>query len=180
MKKTYYIQTLKKFSKELKALNERLGNMEDEDKKAVCGLLESLGFAKKQEGGYGMPAVRSIWGVRAHSKKLIAYNDLVQYISQGGTDLDIDDFTEDQLDQAVEVIAHHPDYAEHVHQDPYILDSGVEYLEDLLEEDDDEDSDEEEDSENEGEGECKGIRVIAVSSGSKEALLEKLLKLLEK
>lgn len=139
MKKTYYVESKKNFENDLAVLNEQLDEMSSEIRDTLIGLLGKLGFDYDDYDGkrFSMPAVYSVWDVRAYSKKLVVKKDLVNFI-ENNTSLDMDEFSEKDIENAVDVIASHPNYGDHLHQADYILITGVEYLENLLDDEDNE------------------------------------------
>ena len=153
MAKTYYIQSFKKFYKELANLNNILAELGEDAEcvvyAAVMPLLEALGFVKQEDGTLKAPKVHSIWGLRAYSKRLIVLQDIEKYIEDNDLDIDLDDFTDEEIDDVLSVVASQTEYPEHVHQPEYIIQGAITLLEDYLE---DEDEDEEEEDEDEEEG----------------------------
>lgn len=158
MKKTYYIQSLKKFYKELANLNDSLLSFNHDDGCALypafMDLLAALGFVKQEDGTLKAPKVYSVWGIRAYSKRLIAYQDLVKFIDSHDIDIDLEDVPEDAIEALLDYIATQDEYPEHVHQPEHIIENAVEALQNMLElseecEDDDEEDDEEEDDDEE-------------------------------
>ena len=157
IRKTYYIQSQKKFYKELANLNNILAEMDEEDQcvvyAAVMPLLEALGFVKQEDGTLKAPKVRSIWGLRAYSKRLIVLQDIEKHIEENGLDLDLDDFTDDEIEYVLDIVAGQDGYPEHVHQEDYVIQGAVTILQHML--DEEEELDEEEASEKKEESEEK-------------------------
>lgn len=151
MQKTYYIQSLKKFYKELATLNDNLCDNDCALVAAITNLLSALGFVKQEDGTFKAPKIHSIWGIRAYSKRFIAYQDIEKYIAAHDLDIDLNDFSEEEIEKLLDCIAEVPCYSEHVHQPEYVIQSAVETLQEysqknLIEnEDEDEDKDEDED-----------------------------------
>jgi hypothetical protein len=157
MAKTYYIQSLKKFYKELANLNNILAEINEDEQcvvyAAVMPLLEALGFVKQEDGTLKAPKVHSIWGLRAYSKRFIVLQDIEKYIEDNDLDLDLDDFTDDEINAVLDIVASQTEYPEHVHQPEYIIQGAITLLEDYLDDEEEEEETEEEPKEEETEKE---------------------------
>lgn len=160
MVKTYYIQSLKKFYKELASLNNILADINPDEECAIYSafmpLLAALGFEKQEDGTLKAPRVHSIWGLRAYSKRLIVLQDIEKYIEENDLDLCLDDFSDEEIEKVLDIVANQADYPNQVHQPEYIIQGAVTILSDMLDEEIDEDEeDPEEDSEEAPEEETK-------------------------
>jgi hypothetical protein len=159
MAKTYYIQSFKKFYKELANLNNILAEINEDGQcvvyAAVMPLLEALGFTKKEDGTLKAPKVHSIWGLRAYSKRLIVLQDIEKYIEDYDLDLDLDDFTDEEIGSVLDIIASQTEYPEHVHQPEYIIQGAITLLKEYLDEDEEDDNEGEDDDDGEEETEEK-------------------------
>lgn len=154
MTKTYYIQSLKEATPALKEVTALINRLGDEAAPILNLLVDNLGFKmfKSEDGEIELkaPKAHSVWGVRAYSKKLITFNDLLAYLQKW--DDSGYEWGEEDLDEVVESIARDPEYQSHVHQSETLIGSHVHdwlesnyYTDDEDGEDEDEDEDDDED-----------------------------------
>ncbi len=159
MQKSYYIQSLAPVTHgHLGEIAKLINELGPEKAKPVTDLLQqNLGFkifrAEDGEMLIKAPEVLSTWGVRALSKKLITFQDVLNAIAESGADVEL---TEEQLDEIVEKIASDPEYPNHVHQSAGVIMRHVyPYIEGCMDGcDDDEEGDEDEDGDD-GEKPCR-------------------------
>lgn len=139
MQKTYFIQSMEKFGKHLRRLNSVIENCDDCDViDALDPLMEALGFTVNEDGSYNMPRIYSCYGVTNNfTKPLAKYNGFLKYLNDF-TDLDVEDYTEDELETAFDIIqgSECPDCIK-------TYQAAAEYLENLLEDDESEEDDSE-------------------------------------
>lgn len=175
MQKTYYIQTLKKFHKELANLNDSLLSCNHDENcalySAILDLLSALGFVKQEDGTLKAPKIRSIWGLRAYSKRLITYQDIEKYIENNDIDLCLEDFSDDEIESILNAVAKTEGYPNHVHQPECIIRSAVEALQHYSEDDEDDEDDEDYDNDEEGNDEDDSVEETPKKDGHNTRIL---------
>lgn len=141
MQKKYYIEIAMNYERYLADLAKVYPSMSEEAKTAVLRLLNALGFAYDlgdKEFVRLDDGIQSVWDIRKYSKKLIVQKDFCKFIEEN-IDLDLDEYTEDEVDEAVEFMSTHPDYNKYLHLPEDILVYGVEYLTGCFDDDDEDD-----------------------------------------
>ena len=141
----YYIQSLKKFTGELQDIATLIGELGDKAA-PIINFMSVYGFTFETDGEgtlhIGTPKIHSVWGIRAYSKKLITLQDLRNFLENHG---ELDEWSEDELWDVVEIIAQNVDYPNHVHQSAEVIGNAVyEYVNGSGDEEDEEDQEEEE------------------------------------
>lgn len=165
----YYIQSLKKFTGELQEIATLIGNLGIENAKPIIDFMKVYGFTFEtdEEGTLhiGTPKVHSVWGIRAYSKKLITLQDLKNFLECHG---ELDEWSEEELWDVVEIIAAGVDYPNHVHQSAEVIGNAVYQYVNGDDEDEEENGDEDEGEQQDEQdpcGNCPKVHVIKVVIG---------------
>ena len=141
MQKKYYIEIATDYEDYLAELGKVYPTMSEEAKTAVLRLLNALGFAYDlgdKEFVRLDSGIQSVWDIRKYSKKLIVQKDFCKFIEEI-LGLDLDDYTEDEIDESVEFMSTHPDYNKFLHLPEDILAYGAKYLVGCFDDDEEDD-----------------------------------------